>query len=195
MRIIVERGSYDGKLKTLEFECQHFYPKDNVRIKNGPEQDVLVCQVQKQVKIIGYFGSTQQRNKAINALKKRSGDVVILGFNEYFCYEAFEDCYVIELLRRDFRNFSLQKHITLQYERKLGNKVLDLDAFKELGPLFIEAMKENRAYLIEDADKYSRLWAKCLWVPNLIIMRGISPRQFYKYLINKNNEKLNSTNS
>lgn len=193
LRIIVERGSLDGNLKIDEFECHRFYAQNNVRIKDGPEQDVIICNVKKsQMKVIGYFGSVSQRNAAIELLKKRSSDIVILGYNEYFCYEAFDDIDAIGLMRREFKNFNLQKHMSLQFERKLTEEPFSLDAFKDLGVLFIEAMKESRCFYIGDVDKYSCLWAKCLWTPNLVITRGISPRQYYKYLIIKNNEKFNN---
>ena len=195
MHIIFETRSLDGNISAKEVRCTHFYGKDNVRIKNGPEQDVIICKLVKNGTIsIAFFGSRNLRDKALEDLKRSSSSIVFLEFNKYFTYEPWDDEWAIHLCKSNFRNFSLAKTISMQIEKKIKDPE-NTDAFKDLGLIFINAMQEGRLYKIEDEDKYSRLWAKCLWTPTVVISKGISPRQYFLYLIRKNNEKLNSNNS
>lgn len=193
MKIIVETGSHNGFLKIIEIDCKQFYKKDGIRIGEGYKQDVIFCKQKGNAsKVIGYFGSTKQRDAALNFLKKSAGNITILDFNEYFCFEAFDDEYAMVMLHQYFTNFNLQKHIVLQLERnKIVEPAHETDAFKDL-PFFVDAMKDNRPYYIEDIDKYSSLWAKCIWTPSIVKTRGISYRQYFKYLILKNNEKFSN---
>lgn len=189
MTILFESRSFDGNVRVNEIICSHFYAKDNVRIKNGPEQDLIICKlVQKGTVTIAFFGSTKQRDLALEALKKANSSVVMLDYNKYFVYEPWDDEWAHKLCAQYFGNFSLQKTVSFQLENHI-TEPHNTDAFKILEPLFIDAMTENRSYFIQESDQYSRLWAKCLWTPSIVINRGISPRQYYLYLINKNNEK------
>lgn len=193
MRILFESRAFDGNVKVNEVVCSHFYPKNNTRIKNGPEQDIIICKlIKKGTLSIAFFGSTKQRDLALEALKRSSSSVVMLGFNEYFAYEPWDDQGAINMCKQFFGNFSLQKTLAFHFNDKIPEP-LTTDAFKHLGAWFVDAMMQNKPYFIQEADQYSRLWAKCLWTPGIVTNKGISPRQYYLYLINKNNEKF--TNS
>jgi len=196
MQIIYEARSFNGNIKVKEVICSHFYPKDNVRIKDGHEQDVIICKLVKKGTVsIAFFGSTGQRDLALKALKRSSSSLVFLDYNDYFCYEAWEDDVAIKVCKQNFGNFTLPKCINLQISRGAIADVHNSDAFKSISPLFIDAMEKKRPYFIENPDQFSRLWAKCLWTPSLVTSRGISPRQYFLYLINKNNEKFTDNNT
>lgn len=195
MHIIFETRSSNGYISTKEVKCTHFYTKDNIRIKNGVEQDVIICKLLKGGTIsIAFFGSTAKRALAMEALKKSSSSIVFLDYNKYFTYEAWDDEYALKTCNQFFGNFTLQKSISIQLEQKIKESPENTDAFKGLGVTFIDAMKQGKFFLIEDENKYSCLWAKCLWTPSLITSKGISPRQYFLYLIKKNNEKFNNSN-
>lgn len=195
MKIVFETRSSDGNISVKEVNCKHFYARDNIRIKDGPEQDVIICALLKSGTIsIAFFGNTAKRDKALEALKRSSSSIVFLDYNEYFVYEAWDDEYAIQQCRHNFGNFTLQKSINLQLEGKLKENPENKDAFKELGIVFLNTIREGKAFFIEEEDKYSRLWAKCLWTPSLVTSKGISPRQYFLYLIRKNNEKFNNSN-
>lgn len=192
MRIIVELCSADGYLKSMDIDnVNTVFPKDNVRIKESPPQDVIICGIGLRQKTIGFFSSTKQRDGALNLIRSRSSDTVVLDYNDWFNYEAYDDEGAIWTMKNHLGNFQLWKHFKFQLERKLTIKPEETDAFKDFGILFVEAMREEKAYIIDETEveKYSRLWAKCIFVPGVVTRLGVSPRQYFKYLIEKNNEK------
>lgn len=189
MRIIVEICSPTGYLRSMDINCITIFPKDNVRIKDSPEQDVLMCKSEGgRYQTIGFFGSTRQRDGALEFIKSRSSDSVVLDYNDWFTHESYDDENAIKVMKNNLGNFTMHKHMKYQIALKIREPE-PTDAFKDLGILFLSAIKEDKPYFIEEVDKYSRLWAKCIYVPGVVTRLGVSPRQYFKYLIIKNNEK------
>lgn len=75
-----------------------------------------------------------------------------------------------------------------------GPSLTTLDAFVLCPPSFINNVLLGVSMPIKNADSVAKLWGKTLPVSPLYTKKGISKYQFWKILINKNNEIFNSAN-
>jgi hypothetical protein len=196
MTVFFERVSTDGEIKVSTFTgIISVHKKDNYPILDYGPQDVIICKFKSRNELsIAFFGSIKQRDAAYEVLmdKTTMTNIKVLDFTTYFDYAPYEDEYASQLMKESFGSFTLAKHFNKQFDLK-PDLILS-SAIKTLGPRFVSAITDNKPFLIERSKEYATLWSKTIWIPSLVTNKGISRRQFFEYLINKNNEKFNSSN-
>lgn len=191
LEIIVEKRSTNGNIQIDSLkEVRKFFAKRAPIL--GKDQDIIVCYLSKDIRrTIGFFSSIEARNAAIDAIKRCASRTIILDYNTYFDAPLHDDTFADKILNANFRTFTLQRHIRQQIDNEHITQPMERDAFRSLGIMFIHGCLADNPFYIEDVDLYSALFSKTIWTPNRLSFFGISRFQFFKYLINKNNEKFN----
>lgn len=197
MTIIQELLSNSGNFRNKIIQnIQATYKEDGVVIKGfTKEQHVIWCEVSKKSRYpIALFPSKEHRDKALYAIRHTPGQHLILDYNDFFMAESITDEEAKHIMQTKFRNFKLMNHFNAQlfYIRE---QLLESDAFVSLNTFFKSAVVEKKVFYIETPEYFARLWAKTIFVPQMILNYKISRRQFFLNLINRNNEVFHNTNN
>lgn len=189
MTIIQEQLSFSGNYRNTVLEnVQQTFKQDGIKLKgfNRP-QDVIWCQLPDKRYPIALFPNKALRDSALAAIKYAGNNHVILEYSRFFEAENISDKEAMLLLDSKFGNFKLMNHFNKQLQ-VLKESLMDSDAFATLGSFFKAAIIDRKPFYIENPGYYATVWAKTLYVPKVVLSAGVNRRQFYFYLINKNNE-------
>ena len=201
MKIIQEIPSLNGTIRTNVIEnVLGMSRADNQYLKGFKlPQWVIWCRLpnSKRYPIAG-FPNSNRRDTTFTFLKGLSTNSVVLDYNEHFTEAYMASKQVKEYLQRD--NILLHQHLKRCMDRIMTtsncslSSLLELDAFKDFSITHIHHWNENVPTIIdiERETKYSKIWAKSLYVPRRYINLGATPQQFFENLIKLNNETINS---
>jgi hypothetical protein len=201
MRIIQEIPSYDGMIHTnVIADVLGMSRADNQYLKGFTlPQWVIWCRLPlgKRYPIAG-FPNSNKRDEVYKTLKGATSNVMILDYNECFTDPIMTTFQVKNMLEN---RTNLHVHLKQCMQRIVTTSrmdfvsLLDLDAFKDFSITHMHRWNENIPMLIdkEREIKYSKIWAKSLYVPRKYLNMGMTPLQFFDNLIKINNETVNET--
>lgn len=191
MTIIQEKPSTNGMLlfTTLEGVAEYWKADKQIVKKNPGRHNLIWVRLSNEAKYpICHFPSVERRNECYSFIANSKEDIVVLDYNRFFSESKVADVQAFQYLGTSDLSLRTYLHSVFMYQNWDLPHLRTLDAFIGLPDVFLQMWYANQYIYVykELADKLVPLWAKCLYVPKQY--RGITPVQFFRYLIKKNNE-------
>lgn len=139
------------------------------------------------------FPSNNTRGKAYEYIQQRSveSSTIVLDLNEFFTHTMLSDTQACEIMEGMFPiNLHLASCIKniFRSERQAGIGLSDLitrPAFEGFTMPEMVKLQEGTRLEVNRYSKRAMIWSKTLFTPQTILNSGVTPLQFYKYLIDE----------